>query len=114
MDAKVWLISIMVSVGTLIGVQQPTGIADEKEELAKYYESCIVKTIKRCESRVELLETSRSVTLRQYAELHDKKAEFFDAEKDMLIDLMIKNRIEPKKYKIEHFLEEQFYESMAK
>ena len=114
MNSKVWLISLIVSVGTLIGVQQPTGIADENEELAKYYESCIVKTIERCESRAELLETSRSLTLRQYAELHDKKAEFFEAEKDMLIDLMIKNRIEPKRYKIEHFLQSQFYKSMEK
>ena len=114
MDAKVWLISLMLSVGTLIGIQQPTGIADKKEELAKFYESCIVKTIEKCESRAELLQASGSVTLRQYAELHDKKAEFWDAEKDMLIGLMIQNDLEPKRYKIEYFLEDQFYRSMAK
>jgi hypothetical protein len=114
MDAKIWLISLMVSVGALIGVQQPTGVADEKEDLAKFYESCIVKTIERCESLAESIETSSSVTLRQYAEFHDKKADFLDAEKDMLINMMIQNRIEPKQYKIEHFLEDQFYRSMAK
>ena len=114
MDAKVWLISLMVSVGTLIGVQQPTGIADEKEELVKIFEISIAKTIEKCESRAELAETSGSVTLRQYAELQDKKAEFLDAEKDVLIDLMIQSRLEPKQYKIEHFLEDQFYRSMTK
>ena len=114
MDAKIWLISVMLSVGTLIGVQQPTRIANEKEALAKFYESGIVKTIEKCESRAELLHASGSVTLRQYAELHDKKAEFWDTEKDMLIDLMIQNGLEPKRYKIEHFLEDQFYRSMEK
>ena len=104
----------MVSVGTLIGAQQPPGIADEKENLAKLYENGIVITIQKFESRAELLETSRSVTLRQYAELHDKKAEFLDSEKEMLIDLMIQNHLEPKQYKIEHFLEDQFYRSMEK
>lgn len=114
MDAKVWLISLMVSVGTLIGAQQPTGIADQKEDLSRFYEKCIVISIEKAESRAELLETSRSVTLRQYADLQDRKAYFFDTEKDMLINLMIQNRVEPKQYKIEHFLEDQFYRSIAK
>jgi hypothetical protein len=54
------------------------------------------------------------VTLRQYAELQDKKADFFYLEKETLINLMIQNRLEPKQYKMEHFLEEQFYRSVER
>jgi hypothetical protein len=114
MQAKVLLINLMVFVWALIGVQHPAGIAGEKKDLVKAYESCIVKKIVRCESQVDLLQTSRSPTLRKYAELQDKKAQFLNAEKEMLIDLMIQNRLEPKQYKVDHFLEDQFYRSMAK
>ena len=114
MNGKLWIMGLMVFVCGLIGVWHPAGIAGEKENLAKLYERCIVKTIVRCESQVELLETSRSPTLRKYAELQDKKAQFYDAEKEMLIDLMIQNRLEPKQYKVDHFMEDQFYKSMAK
>ena len=114
MHAKVLLICLMVFVWALIGVQHPDGIAGEKEDLAKLYESCIVKKIVRCESQANLLQTSRSPTLRKYAALQDKKAVFFNAEKEMLINLMIQNRLEPKQYKVNHFMEDQFYKSLAK
>jgi len=114
MNGKVWIIGLMVFVCGLIGVWHSAGIAGEKENLTKLYERCIVKKIVRCESQAELLETSRSPTLRKYAELQDKKAQFYDAEKEMLINLMIQNRLEPKQYKVEYFMEHQYYKSMAK
>jgi hypothetical protein len=114
MYAKACLIGLMVFVFGLIGVRQPAGIAGEKEDMIKLYENCIVKKIVRCESLAELLETTRSPTLRTYAELQDKKAQFYYAEIEMLINLMVQNRLEPKQYKVENFLENQFYKSLAK
>ena len=114
MHAKVLLTGLMIFVGALIGVLHPTGVAGQREDLIKVYESCIVKKIEKCESQSDLLYTSWSVTLRQYAELQEKKAEFFYLEKETLINLMIQNRLEPKQYKMEHFLEDQFYRSMPK
>lgn len=114
MNAKAWLIILTIFVSALIGVQHPTGVAGEKEDLTKLYESCIVRKIEKCESQADLLQTSRSLTLRRYAALKDKKAQFFSAEKEMLINLMIQNRVKPKQYKMEHFLENQFYRSIAK
>ena len=63
---------------------------------------------------LEALQTSRSPTLRKYAALQDKQAVYFNAEKEMLINLMIQNRIEPKQYKVDHFMEDQFYKYLAK
>ncbi len=114
MQAKVLLTGLMIFFGALIGVLHPTGVPGQKEDLIKVYESCIVKKIEKCESQADLLYTSWSVTLRQYAELQDKKAQFFHLEKDALINLMIQNRLEPKQYKMEHFLEDQFYKSFER
>ena len=111
MHANVLLTGLMIFVGALIGVLHPTGVAGQKEDLTKVYENCIVKKIQKCESQADLLHTSGSLTLRQYAELQDKKAQFFYLEKETLINLMIQNRLEPKQYKMEHFLEVQFYRS---
>ena len=114
MHAKALVTGLMIFVGALIGVLHPTGAAGQKEDLTKVYENCIVKKIEKCESQADLLYTSWSVTLRQYAALQDKKAQFFYLEKETLINLMIQNRLEPKQYKIEHFLKDQFYKSLAK
>ena len=114
MHAKALLTGLMIFVGALIWVLYPIVVAGQKEDLIKVYESCIVKKIEKCESQADLLYTSWSVTLRQYAELQDKKAQFFHLEKDALINLMIQNRLEPKQYKMEHFLEDQFYKSFER
>ena len=114
MNAKAFFMILIIFVCALIGLQHPTGVAGEKEDLTKLYESCIIKKIEKCESKAEFLETSRSVTLRRYAALQDEKAQFFSAEKEMLINLMIQNRVKPKQYKMEHFLEDQFYRSIGR
>ncbi len=114
MDAKVLSTGLVIFVGALIGVLHPTGVTGQKEDLTKVYESCIIKKIEKCESQADLLHISGSVTLRQYAELQDKKAQFYYLEKEALINLMIQNRLEPKQYKMEHFLEEQFYRSIER
>jgi hypothetical protein len=103
----------MIAVGALIGVLHAPEDSSERNDLSKLYENCIVKKIEKCESQADLLYASRSETLRSHARLQDKKAQFWDAQKDMLIDTMLQSRLEPKQYKIEHFLEVQFYQSMA-
>ena len=114
MDPKVLSTGLVIFVGALIGVLHPTGVTGQKEDLIKVYENCIIKKIEKCESQADLLHISGSVTLRQYAELQDKKAQFYYLEKEALINLMIQNRLEPKQYKMEHFLEEQFYRSIER
>lgn len=114
MYAKAIIMSLMVAVGGSIGVLHSPGISGEKQVLAELYEKSIVQRIVKCENQAEILYASKSVTLWNYADLQIRKAQFFETEKDMLIDIMIKNRIEPKRYKIEHFLDNQFYKSLTK
>ncbi len=114
MEAKVLMVGLMITVGALIGTQHPHEIAAQRENPAQVYESCIVKKIEKCESLAELLYTSNSVTLRRYADLQIEKAHFFDLQREMLINTMIQRQLEPKRYKIEHFLEEQFHRHLGK
>ncbi len=116
MYAKGLITGLMIAIGGMIGVLNSPGVSgeDEKARLAQFYESCIVKKIEKCESQAEMLYTSRSVTLQNFAELEAQKAQFFDTEREMLINTMIQRRLDLKEYKIDHFLENQFYKSLAK
>lgn len=114
MYPKLLAIGLMIAAGAMVGGQLSTGIAGDKGGPAKIYESCIVKKIEKCESLVEMLQTSRSVTLRNYAIVYDQKAQFLDAQRELLINTMIHMQLEPKQYKIDHFLDQQFYRHLAK
>ena len=114
MYSKPLIIFLMTALGAMIAVQDPNGIAGEKEDLSQYYESCVVTRIQMCESQAALLHTSRSVNLRNYAKVQAQMAQFYAAEKTMLVNTMIQMDLEPKDYKIERFLDDQFYRSLAK
>jgi hypothetical protein len=114
MYAKGALIGLLIVVAAMIAGLLSTGIAVDKSHPVKIYESCLVKKIEKCESLAEMLHTTRSATLRKYAMVQDQKALFLDAEREMLIHAMIQMQLEPKQYKIEHYLDEQFYKYLAK
>ena len=114
MYAKAIIMSLMVAAGGTIGVMHSPGISGEKLALVELYEKSIIQRIVKCETQADILYTSKSATLQNYADLQIRKAQFFEAEKDMLINIMIENQIEPKRYKIEHFLDNQFYKSLTK
>ena len=114
MYSKLLSIFLMTVAGAMIAVQQPVGVAGEKEDLALYYEGCVVKMIETCESQAALLHTSQSANLRKYAWIQAQMAQFYAAEKEMLVNTMIQMHLEPKHYKVERFLDDQFYKSLAK
>ena len=114
MYSKPLIICLMIVLGAMIAVYHPTVIAGEKKDLAPYYESCIVKKIKMCKSQAIMLQTSRSANLRKYARVQAQMAQYYNAEKKMLVHTMIQMNLEPKDYKIERFLDDQFYRSLAK
>ena len=113
MYIKILIIGLILAFGVLIGVIHSPDNTKEIDSLAELYEYGIVKKIEKCESQADLLHTSTSETLRNQADLHDKKAQFLDSEREMLVSTMIERRLEPKQYKIEHFLEVQFYRSLG-
>jgi hypothetical protein len=110
MKAKVLTICLMVGVSAFIGLLNSTAFSGDHEKLAKYYESCIVREIAKCDSKLVLLRTSKSKNLQDYAKVEAQKAEFFNAEKEMLVKEMIEMQLKPKHYKVELFLNNRFQE----
>jgi hypothetical protein len=110
MEVKVLTISLVVGVWVFIGPIDPTAFSGDHQELANYYESCIVREIEKCDAKLNLLRTSKSKNLQDYAKIEALKAEFFAAEKESLVKEMIKIQLKPKHYKVELFLNNHFQE----
>ena len=110
MQAKLLTISLTVVVSAFIGLLNSTTFSGDHEELAEYYESCIVREIVKCDSKLVLLRTSKSKNLRDYAKMEAQKVKFFNAEKEMLVKEMIEMQLKPKHYKVELFLNNRFQE----
>ena len=110
MQANVLTISLLAGVFAFMGLLTSTTFSDDHEDITKYYESCIFKEIKKCDLKLMLLSKSRSKNLQNYAKMEAQKAEFFKAEKNMLIKEMIETQLDPKHYKIELFLNSRFQE----
>ena len=110
MQAKVLTISVMIGVSAFIGQLNLAVFSGDHKELAKYYESCIVREIVKCDSKLVLLRTSKSKNLHDYVKMEAQKAKFFKAEKEMLIKEMIEMQLKPKHYKVEFFLNNRFQE----
>ena len=83
---------------------------DKNSQLKKYYGHFINEKISKCHSKAQL-KKSKSKHLQNYAAMEIKKAAFLSENKELLIKEMVKREIGVKQYKIEYFLNTQFYEN---
>jgi hypothetical protein len=94
-----------------LGTSAALGNDIEKiSQIKKYYEHIINEMINRCHSKAHLKE-SKSTNLQNCALMEIKKANYFTANKEMLVNEMVKSNIGVKQYKIEYFLNSKFYEN---
>ena len=107
--AKVCCIVSLVLVMAVIGAALAAAQSVSKDQLLKYYESCITKKISNCGAKTAL-KTSRSVNLRRKADLATRQVTFFSTNKNMLINEMVDQGIGQKQYKVEYYLNKRFYE----
>jgi hypothetical protein len=111
MPVKVLIICMILCIFAFTGPLTSTAFSGEDhEKIAKYYESCIVREIAKCESKLVLLRMSKSKNLKDYAEMKAQKAEYLNAEKEVLIEEMLEMQLEPKQYKVELYLQSRFNE----
>ena len=110
MHAKVLTISLIIVVFAFIGLLNSIAFSGDHEERAKYYKSCIVKKIVKCDSKFVLLSSSKFINLQDYAQMEAQKARFLEAEKEILVNEMTEMQLEPKHYKVELFLNSRFME----
>ena len=109
MQAKVICILSLVSFILIIGYAPLAAQSTSKNQLVEYYELCVTKKIINCKAKT-VLQTSRSVNLRQKADLSNRQVIFFTSNKNMLINEMVEQGIGQKQYKVDHYLNKRFYE----
>jgi len=69
MQAKVLIINLTIAVSAFMGLLNSTAFSGDHEELAKYYKTCIVREIVKCDSKLVLLSTSKSKNLQEDAKM---------------------------------------------
>ena len=111
MRKKVLIIGLIIAVLGFMDFLHSTAFSGDNEEKSKYFESCIVKEIAKCDSKSALLSSSKSEHLKDYARMEALKAEFLKAEKEILVKEMVEMQIEQKHYKVELFLNRRFRET---
>lgn len=112
MQAKLLPASLIICALIFLNFITQTAYSDDPKDRVDYYESCIVKKIKKCDSMFVMLSSSKSENLREYARLEAQKAAFLDNEKEMLVKEMIEIRLEPKQYKVDLFLNSRFQRNL--
>lgn len=108
MQEKILIMILIIGASVFMGPLNLAVFSGDHGELAKFCNSCIIKEIAKCESKLVLLSASRSKNLQDYAKMKAQKAEFLNANKEMLVDEMVEMQIEPKHYKVELFLNSRF------
>ena len=109
MKIKILSVIFMMIFAAFLGNLSAISEDGQNTQMIKYYENMINETISKCHSKAHLKE-SKSVHLQSCAAVKLKKANFLSKNKEMLIKEMVKRNIGEKQYKIEYFLNKQFYE----
>jgi len=105
---SVLVVALLLLVGNF-------SVADEQlspGDSAAYYRACIDRIIDKCAYK-QFLYTSSSPTLRNYADHMAQKGTYCRIHKDQLIQSMLTHELEPKDYKVEHFVNQCFQQSQA-
>ena len=83
---------------------------EKNSQLSKYYENSINEKISKCDSKGQL-KNSKSTNLQNYAFMGIKKANYYSANKEMLVKEMVINNVGVKQYKIDYFLNKKFFDN---
>jgi hypothetical protein len=103
------MVILVPSFMIMLGTNQICAESQSNENQKEIYEICIAKKIAKCQSKT-ILKTSRSENLQLTAEIAANQARFLSLNKDALVNEMMEKNIGQKPYKIEHYLNNRFYE----
>ena len=97
------LVTMLVMVVPALG-------GNDSQELRVYFAKTIDQEISCCQNK-RFLQSSRSDSLRMKGHREASKAIFLKAHKNILIDEMVASGLEPKPYKVDLFLNQEFCSS---
>jgi len=105
-------ISVLVIALWLIVALSSQCLSSSEMEIAEIYRSRIEAKIANCNAKIRYID-SDSQELYQYGQLELQKAEFLRNAKESLIMEMIEREIPATDYRIQHFLNSRFYETVS-
>ena len=82
------------------------------DELIKFYEACIDRTILICQSKISRYSSSKSKEIQKAVKMFSDKKGFLMNNKQALINKMLANNIEKKHYKVNYFLDRAFFQDV--
>ena len=97
---------VIVLTAILLPIPAP-GNSTEAVEMQAQLEALVDEYIACCEAK-SALRNSRSEKIRHSAVRSCMKADFCRHSKEELVEAMLENNIEPKAYKVRHFLNHRF------
>ena len=110
MRVKTLIIGLIICATVFWGPVNTISFSDNSGEISNFYKNCVLKEIAKCESKIDLLKTTKSKNLQEDVEKEALKAKFLKAEMNLLIEKMIELKIEPRHHKVELFLNSQFHD----
>lgn len=104
-----WIITALIGVLVTISSVKIAAQSQPTDPQKKFYETCLSEKIAKYQSKT-VLKNSKSKNLRLTAETATQKARFLTLNKNMLVEEMIEQDIDTKRYLINFYLNKRFYE----
>lgn len=111
MKRNIIIFSIVALLLGAAGFSAATAESGEQTALRAYYLNCINDCIIRLDSKAHY-KTSDSPALQREALMATMKRVFLQQYKEQLINKMIKDSIGQKNYKVEYYIDRQFYRTI--
>jgi hypothetical protein len=107
MRTKITILMFAIALALVFCPIPAPGKNTEAVETKVRLEALVEEYIACCDAKSELL-SSRSEKIRRSAKRSCIKAAYFRHSKEELVNAMLENNIEPKAYKVHHFLNDKF------
>ena len=111
MKTRAVMVMCAMVLAVILGPNQALGNNVETVATKAKLEGLVEAFIARCEAKSEL-RSSRSEKIRRSAMQSCMKADYCRRFKEELVEAMLENNIEPKVYKVRHFLNDRFNEAL--
>jgi hypothetical protein len=85
----------------------------ETDQQRDFYSACLDWKISKCEAK-SAVRNSTSTSLYHYAELNRHQADFYENNREALIQEMLNQGLTLKKHEVEHFLIKSFFHEYPK
>jgi hypothetical protein len=108
---KVQLMVVVFSLMIMVLWVPSMAVADQQSETKAFLASCIEKELASCCCKMEMID-SRSKCIRDCCRMAMLKARFIIDNSEELINEMLENGIAGKCYKVDHYVNQRFLESL--